>query len=509
MDNKRKCPECGTSYTPSRSDQVFCTTTCRWNAWRKKKDKQKETGRLFPKHTRVQTCEKPLEGLEQTGNEQVKPRLCESLRGVITKGQPAQEIREPAPETKPLQIPPVIPNPQPEIEPPEESHAYKDAKAKKAAAQALFTRISNAIILGERTIANWENELRNLSYPKKPKRAPNLDMADLDESYFWNEVIDPINLAEKRKKVEEEIFSLKKARNELDKYFKKATEDLEIASKHFDHQERVRAMILRFHALRQDKLNQTKKKENEPEEQINTIVNPRDSESEEKPGIKENPSPSPKSRTEVETNDDLISNEQLSEMEFHCLDFQKKWLEFFGQPAVVFHLAVHGRSGHGKSNFCFQLANYLANNFGNTVYISGEEGFSKTLKDKKIFNKVDSKHIYWSRHKTFEAIRSMKNQFHFIFLDSLDTLGIDAVKLRELRELFLDSAFITISQSTKDGKMRGSNEILHDSDMAVQVHEGMATTTKNRFKQCGTQLRVFPSSEKSVGKSMPEPRNII
>lgn len=173
---------------------------------------------------------------------------------------------------------------------------------------------------------------------------------------------------------------------------------------------------------------------------------------------------------EVETDEDLISNEQLSEMEFRCLDFQKKWLEFFGQPPVVFHLAVHGRSGHGKSNFCFQLANYLANNFVNTVYISGEEGFSKTLKDKKIFNKVDSKNIYWCRYKNHEAIKSkLKNQFNFIFLDSIDTLGIDVLKLRKLRELFPDSAFITISQSTKDGGMRGSNEILHDSDIAVQV----------------------------------------
>ena len=101
------------------------------------------------------------------------------------------------------------------------------------------------------------------------------------------------------------------------------------------------------------------------------------------------------------------------------------------------------------------------------------------------------------------------NKFHFIFIDSLDTLKIDAARLRELREHYPQSAFITISQSTKDGKMRGSQEIIHDTDIAVKVEDGIATTTKNRYHPRGTEFRVFPTSVKPAIKTMEEPRNII
>ena len=46
-------------------------------------------------------------------------------------------------------------------------------------------------------------------------------------------------------------------------------------------------------------------------------------------------------------------------------------------------------------------------------------------------------------------------------------------------------------QSTKDGKMLGSYEIVHDYYMAVNVEKGLAISTKNRFKDKGMTLEVF------------------
>ena len=79
----------------------------------------------------------------------------------------------------------------------------------------------------------------------------------------------------------------------------------------------------------------------------------------------------------------------------------------------------------------------------------------------------------------------------FIFIDSLNTLQIDAKRLKKLKEYYNQSAFITISQSTKDGKMKGNNEILHDADTVIGVHKGMATTSKNRFNASDRQFEVF------------------
>ena len=40
---------------------------------------------------------------------------------------------------------------------------------------------------------------------------------------------------------------------------------------------------------------------------------------------------------------------------------------------------------------------------------------------------------------------------------------------------------VNSSQATKDGKMRGSYEMAHDSDTQIEVKDGIAITIKNRF----------------------------
>jgi hypothetical protein len=57
--------------------------------------------------------------------------------------------------------------------------------------------------------------------------------------------------------------------------------------------------------------------------------------------------------------------------------------------------------------------------------------------------------------------------------------------------------------------MRGSQEIIHDTDIAARVEDGMAITTKNCYNPRGTEFRVFPSQEKPLSKLIDEPRNII
>ncbi len=172
---------------------------------------------------------------------------------------------------------------------------------------------------------------------------------------------------------------------------------------------------------------------------------------------------------------------------------------------------MHGKPGEGKSTFCIQFADYLAKNFGQVVYISGEEGFSKTLRDKVVNNKIDNPHLFFADISSFEQIKTEieNNKFHFIFIDSLDTLRIDVLKLRELRELYPQSAFVTISQSTKDGKMRGSQEIIHDTDVAIKVENGIAVTTKNRFSPRGAEFSIFPNEDKAAGSFLREPKNLI
>ena len=187
----------------------------------------------------------------------------------------------------------------------------------------------------------------------------------------------------------------------------------------------------------------------------------------------------------------IISAKQLMAMHFESLPFQAEWLEFLGEPAANFHAVVFGLPGSGKSTFSVQLASYLANTFGPALYVSGEEGFSLTFRKK--FESVDINNIDVADIRNYEEMCSEINHSHYKFLviDSLNTMKIDAVQLRAIKEKFKEAGIITISQSTKDGNFRGSNEIVHDGDIAIQVQKGLATTIKNRFHEPYLTYDVF------------------
>ena len=81
-------------------------------------------------------------------------------------------------------------------------------------------------------------------------------------------------------------------------------------------------------------------------------------------------------------------------------------------------------------------------------------------------------------------------------------MKIDDDKMKQIRLKYPDSALITIFQSTKDGKMRGSLEIVHDADKAVVVENGVATTTKNRFKEKYMELKGFEQRKPTIAGSL-------
>ena len=191
--------------------------------------------------------------------------------------------------------------------------------------------------------------------------------------------------------------------------------------------------------------------------------------------------------------DCIINSQKLKFMKFTTLPFQGKWNIFFGNPSFNFYCVLSGMPGEGKSTFAIQFAKYLADNIGRVIYISSEEGFSKTFNDKVLNNNAESQYFDVADLKTFDDIirKVAPEKYNFIFIDSLDNMKIDVDKMKKIRKQYQNSAIITISQSTKGGQMRGSNELVHDCDIAVKVENGIATTKKNRFKERGMTYEVF------------------
>jgi hypothetical protein len=193
----------------------------------------------------------------------------------------------------------------------------------------------------------------------------------------------------------------------------------------------------------------------------------------------------------------IITSIDFGKMEFKSLDFKNPWLDFLGQPAIDFSMAIHGLPGQGKSTFSILFALYLTENFGKVIYITAEEGFSKTMQDKLSQSKAFHKNLHIADIRSLGDIYQevQPNTYNFIIIDSLNKLHIEIDQLREIRKRYVGSSLITISQSTKDGKIRGSLEVVHDCDIEIMVNKGIAVTQKNRNNATQKELRIFHKNQ--------------
>ena len=189
----------------------------------------------------------------------------------------------------------------------------------------------------------------------------------------------------------------------------------------------------------------------------------------------------------------IISSLDFMQMQFHSLNFQNQWKIFLGSPDTKFHAVIHGKPGQGKSTFSLLFAKYLSKNFGQVLYLSSEEGLVKTMKDKFEFTQAANKGLdlvsYKSKEMLFEKLKA--DIYHFIIIDSLNDLKMDIEDVKRFKERHANSAHIHICQSTKEGKMRGSQEIIHECDIEMYVEDGVVSLNKNRFGGIDRELRIF------------------
>ncbi len=202
--------------------------------------------------------------------------------------------------------------------------------------------------------------------------------------------------------------------------------------------------------------------------------------------------------------DKIISASELANQKYEALNFKGLWREFFGLPSLNFHILIHGNSGEGKSTFCLWFARYLAEHHGSVLYVSGEEGVNKTFHDKLIYCKaeVDDLHILDVRTADEFMQEVNPNEFHYIILDSLHDMEIDAKKLKAIFERYKNTAFICIDQNNKKGELLGANEKKHICDTVVNVKNYIAETTKNRFKAKGMIFKTEDFQDLNKAKSI-------
>jgi hypothetical protein len=182
----------------------------------------------------------------------------------------------------------------------------------------------------------------------------------------------------------------------------------------------------------------------------------------------------------------IMPSTEFAALQFNTIGFKDKWLGFIGDPAPGFTAMVFGMPKMGKSYLCVDFAGYLARNHGKVLYVAKEEKLDKTLQDK-----LKEKNVSHENLTVADGIPSDLSEYDFIFLDSVNKLGLTSKDLEKLKTENKGKSFIYIFQATKAGKFKGNNEFQHDVDVVIEVPERGKAIQYGRYNQ-GGETDIFP-----------------
>ncbi len=181
----------------------------------------------------------------------------------------------------------------------------------------------------------------------------------------------------------------------------------------------------------------------------------------------------------------IMPSKEFTNLHFNTIGFTGKWLDFIGDPAPGFTAMVFGMPKMGKSYLCIDFAGYLARNHGKVLYVAKEEKLDATLQKKLKDKDVAHENLFVS-----DALPRELSAYDFIFLDSVNKLGLTAKDLEKLKMQNKGKSFVFIFQATKGGQFKGNNEFQHDVDVVIEIPEKGIATQYGRFNQ-GGKMGVF------------------
>lgn len=181
----------------------------------------------------------------------------------------------------------------------------------------------------------------------------------------------------------------------------------------------------------------------------------------------------------------IMNSMDFANMEFATIGLKGKWYKLIGDPSRNFTAMVFGKPKMGKSYLCIDFAGYLARHHGKVLYVAKEEGLDLTLQQK--LNETDV------QHPNLDVASQLPEnlwKYDFIFLDSVNKMGLTPEELNRLKSANPSKSFIFIFQATKEGRFRGANSFQHDVDVVIEVFEKGKAVQMGRFNQ-GGEMDIF------------------
>lgn len=181
----------------------------------------------------------------------------------------------------------------------------------------------------------------------------------------------------------------------------------------------------------------------------------------------------------------IMNSMDFANMQFKTIGLKGKWFDLIGDPSSNFTAMVFGKPKMGKSYLCIDFAGYLARNHGKVLYVAKEEGLDLTLQKKLNDKDVAHPNLYVA-----SVLPENLSSYDFIFLDSVNRLGLTPEDLNRLKASNPTKSFIFIFQTTKMGAFRGANTFQHDVDVVIEVPEQGKAVQMGRFNQ-GGEINIF------------------
>lgn len=181
----------------------------------------------------------------------------------------------------------------------------------------------------------------------------------------------------------------------------------------------------------------------------------------------------------------IMNSMDFANLHFETIGLKGKWRNLIGDPSSNFTAMVFGKPKMGKSYLCIDFAGYLARNHGKVLYVAKEEGLDMTLQ-----KKLNDKDVAHPNLFVASVLPEDLSPYDFIFLDSVNKLGLSPEDLTHLKSSNPTKSFIFIFQTTKMGAFRGANTFQHDVDVVIEVPEKGKAVQMGRFNQ-GGEINIF------------------
>lgn len=172
----------------------------------------------------------------------------------------------------------------------------------------------------------------------------------------------------------------------------------------------------------------------------------------------------------------VVRADQLAGLTFKEIPLDGEWKLEFNKLMSDTQVMIWGVPGSGKTVKLLKFAQYLAEKGLPTLYVANEEFGRSSFTEKIREFRIGHTNLFFAKDLPEDM-----DGYQVIFLDSVQSLGMDLAAYKEFRQAYPNKLTIAIIQSTKDGDFRGGKDWEHEVDIAGEVVSRKMLMHKNRL----------------------------